>query len=201
MADGQAGQDERLLGRLLGPIEGAGAPKRAAALLARFGSLPAVLAASGRLSGSDEGFAYLAVVQSVLRSAALGRLSGKPVVPTSGSAAAYLMLEMAHLPVEHLRVLFLDTRHRLIADETMARGTIDGAAAYPREIIKRALGWEAAALILAHNHPSGNPEPSRQDIAITRELTRGAGALGVVVLDHLILSSSGWLSCRANGLL
>jgi DNA repair protein RadC len=111
------------------------------------------------------------------------------------------MLTMGQLDVEQLRVLFLNPRNILIADEVMARGTIDAAPIYPREILKRALDLGATALILAHNHPSGDPKPSAADIAATRTIVEGGRALGVVLHDHLILSRSGWVSLSAERLL
>lgn len=113
----------------------------------------------------------------------------------------YLMLEMARLPVEHVRVLFLNTKNRLIADETIQRGTIDRAPIFPREVIKRALDLGAASVILAHNHPSGEPRPSKQDIAVTRQVQDGGRPLGIVLHDHMIFASSGWTSFRAENLL
>jgi DNA repair protein RadC len=98
-------------------------------------------------------------------------------------------------------VLFLDRKNVLIADEVQTRGTVDHAPVYPREIVKRALELSASALILVHNHPSGDPTPSRADIAMTREITAAAKALGIAVHDHLVIGRAGHSSFKSLGLL
>ena len=108
----------------------------------------------------------------------------------------YLIVAMARLPVEEVRVLFLDSKNRLISDEVVSRGSISEAPIYPREILKRALALDASALILAHNHPSGDPSPSDGDIEATSRLLKAAKELGLVVHDHIIVGSEGWISLR-----
>lgn len=108
----------------------------------------------------------------------------------------YLIVAMARLPVEEVRVLFLDSKNRLISDEVVSRGTISEAPIYPREILKRALALDATALILAHNHPSGDPNPSEGDIDATRRLLKAGKELGLTVHDHIIVGSEGWISLR-----
>ena len=108
----------------------------------------------------------------------------------------YLVVAMARLPVEEVRVLFLDSRNRLISDEVVSRGTISEAPIYPREILKRALALDATALILAHNHPSGDPSPSEGDIEATNKLLKAGKEIGLTVHDHIIVGREGWISLR-----
>ena len=112
-----------------------------------------------------------------------------------------ILLDMARERVEQFRILFLDTRNRLIADEAQARGTVNHTPVYPREVVKRALELQATALILVHNHPSGDPTPSRDDIEMTREVVAAARALSIVLHDHVIVGNGRWLSFRREGLL
>lgn len=109
-------------------------------------------------------------------------------------------MALAHEPREQFRALFLDVKNQLIADEVMNEGTIDHAPVYPREIARRALELSAASVILVHNHPSGDPKPSAQDVAITREIT-ATSAVGVKVHDHLVIGRNGAASFRTLGLL
>lgn len=108
----------------------------------------------------------------------------------------YLIVAMAQLPVEEVRVLFLDSKNRLISDEVVSRGSISEAPIYPREILKRALALDASAMILAHNHPSGDPNPSDGDIEATCRLLKAAKELELAVHDHIIVGSEGWISLR-----
>jgi len=108
---------------------------------------------------------------------------------------------MARERVEQFRVLFLDARNRLLGDEAQARGTVNHTPVYPREVVKRALELQATAIILVHNHPSGDPTPSRDDIEMTREVKTAAAALSIVLHDHVIIGNGRWLSFRREGLL
>ena len=108
----------------------------------------------------------------------------------------YLVVAMARLPVEEVRVLFLDSKNRLISDEVVSRGTISEAPIYPREILKRSLALDATALILAHNHPSGDPSPSEGDIEATNKLLKAGREIGLTVHDHIIVGREGWTSLR-----
>jgi DNA repair protein RadC len=108
---------------------------------------------------------------------------------------------MAHLTVERVRVLYLDTRNRLIVDHHVGEGSVDEAAIHPREVVRKALDVGATALILVHNHPSGNPEPSRADIDITRRIAEAGRLLGIVVHDHVIVGREGHVSLKAKGLI
>lgn len=124
-----------------------------------------------------------------------------PTLADSGALIDYLSLDMAHLPTERLRVLFLNSVNRLLDDQTFAEGSVNETAVYPREIMRRALELGATALILAHNHPSGDPRPSRGDIETTRRIADAARALDICLHDHVIVARSGWSSFRALGLL
>jgi DNA repair protein RadC len=127
-------------------------------------------------------------------------LSGS-VVSTAPALIAYLTLASAELPYERLQAIFLDPGGRALAEETVSHGSVLETPIYPREILRRALELGASALILAHNHPSGDPQPSRGDVAATRRLVEAAALVGVEVRDHLVIARSGWSSFRALGLL
>ena len=113
----------------------------------------------------------------------------------------YLHADMAHNPVERVRVLFLNSKNMLIRDDPMSEGSVDEAAVYVREILRRALDCHATALILVHNHPSGDPQPSAQDIKLTRELVDAGRHLKIAVHDHVIIGARGHSSLRAMGLI
>ena len=125
----------------------------------------------------------------------------QPVLNNWERLTGYLTAVMSREPIEQFRILFLDTRNRLIADEAQAKGTVNHTPVYPREVVKRALEIGATALILVHNHPSGDPTPSRADIEMTREVKAAAGVLGIVLHDHLIIGNGRQLSFRREGLL
>ena len=114
---------------------------------------------------------------------------------------SYLRLRLAHLEHEVFAVLFLDNRHRVIEYETLFRGTIDGASVHPREVVKAALAHNAAAVILAHNHPSGVAEPSQADLHLTRRLREAMGLVDIRVLDHLVIGDGEAVSFAERGLL
>src|SRR5690606_25931657 len=113
----------------------------------------------------------------------------------------YCRLSMAHKKVEEFRVLFLNHKHALIADEVQNTGTVNHTPVYPREVVRRALELGASAIILAHNHPSGDIAPSQADIDITRQVVEAAKALSVAVHDHLIVGESGHFSFKSHGLI
>jgi DNA repair protein RadC len=115
----------------------------------------------------------------------------QPVLGSWQALLDYLAIDMAHLTVERVRVLYLDTRNRLILDHHAGDGSIDEAAIHPREVIRRGLDIGASALILVHNHPSGNPEPSRADIQLTQRVVEAGRHLGIVVHDHVIVGREG----------
>lgn len=178
----------------------------AKALLKRFGSLAAVLnaepAALQQVSGMGEtSAAALKSVAVAARRMARSEISEKPVLGSWQALLDYLAIDMAHLTVERVRVLYLDTRNRLIDDHHVGDGSIDEAAIHPREVIRRAMDLGASALILVHNHPSGSPEPSQADIQITNRIAEAGRLLGVIVHDHVIVGREGHVSLRAKGLI
>jgi len=178
----------------------------AKALITRFGSLGNVLAAPPEALKEVEGVgeSTIAVVKAA-QAAALRLLREEvkesPLLNNMERLTNYLTAVMARESVEQFRVLFLDTRNRLIADEAQARGTVNHTPVYPREVMRRCLELGATALILVHNHPSGDPTPSRADVEMTAEVKAAAGALGIVLHDHLIIGNGRQLSFRREGLL
>ncbi|MCX8132683.1 MAG: DNA repair protein RadC [Roseococcus sp.] len=178
----------------------------ARALLARFRDFAGVISAPEAdlraIEGLGEaGIAALRTVQAAALRLARTELREAPVLNNWSRLEAYLTAVLAREPIEQFRVLFLDTRNRLIADEAQARGTVNHTPVYPREVVKRALELHATALILVHNHPSGDPTPSRADIEMTEEVQRAAEVLGIVLHDHLIVGRGAVLSFRREGLL
>jgi len=125
----------------------------------------------------------------------------RPVLSNWDRLMEYLQAVLAREKVEQFRVLFLDNRNRLLADEQQAQGTVNHTPVYPREIVKRALELHATAIILVHNHPSGDPSPSDDDISMTREIKQAAAALSIVLHDHVIVGNGRWLSFRKTGFL
>ena len=178
----------------------------AKALLARFGSLAGVLNADPGALQQVKGVgettaAALKSVALAARRMARSEVREKPVLGSWQALIDYLSIDMAHLTVERVRVLYLDTRNRLIDDHHVGDGSIDEAAIHPREVIRRAMDVGASALILVHNHPSGNPEPSRADILVTQRIAEAGRLLGITVHDHVIIGREGHTSLRAKGLI
>jgi DNA repair protein RadC len=145
--------------------------------------------------------AALKLVQASALRLARAEVMERPVLNNWTVLIDYLTAAMAREKIEQFRVLFLDTRNRLLADEAQARGTVNHTPVYPREVVKRALDLQATALILVHNHPSGDPTPSRADIEMTREVKAAAEALAIVLHDHVIIGNGRHLSFRREGLL
>jgi DNA repair protein RadC len=143
----------------------------------------------------------LKIVEAAAARLAQNRVIGRPALSSWSALLDYCMAAMARAPAEEFRVLFLDRKNVLIADEVQARGTVDHTPVYPREIVKRALEHNASSIILVHNHPSGDPTPSKADIAMTREVAAAAKALGIVIHDHLVIGRSGHASFKSLGLL
>ncbi|MCK0168676.1 DNA repair protein RadC [Jannaschia sp. S6380] len=175
-------------------------------LLATFGDVNHVMAATpDRLAGVPG--VGPAVIEQIKIMEALGhrmaraRVLGRPVLSSWDALLAYLRTALAHQSVERFRILFLDRRNTLIADEELARGTVDHVPVYPREVVKRALALDASAMILVHNHPSGDPTPSEADVTMTRAIRDAAGMLGIVLHDHLVVGKGREVSFRAEGLL
>ena len=178
----------------------------AKALLARFGSLTGVMAASLSELKSVAGVGQTVALDLKLAHEAAVRMgreevARRTVITSSSQLHAYIRLAMAHESREQFRVLFLDKKNQLIADEVMHQGTVDHAPAYPREILRRALELAASAVILVHNHPSGDPAPSGADISMTREILDAAKALRIAVHDHLVVGRQGVASFKALGLM
>lgn len=194
-----------ILSRLLSTLQPGQTEAAAEALFTEFGSLSRVLAAGkdaqARVLGEQHRIMdCLSLVREAMLHALETDISGSPLLNNTEAVAGYLHVAMAHELREHVRVLFLDSRHCLIRDETMSSGTVASAELHPREVMKRALELGATGLILAHNHPSGSPEPSRDDIRTTRAVIEAGRALQVSVLDHLIIGRYGFVSMRAQGL-
>jgi DNA repair protein RadC len=197
-------EDRRLLSALLSPTIGADTDAAIDALLDHFDSLPAALATSDERLAQIVGPAALPLLH-VARDLSLrllrAEIEQRPLFDSPQSIAGYLHARLSYQAIEEIWVAYLDIGNRLIADEIVGRGTISEAKLYPREVLRRALEMGATSLILAHNHPSGDPMPSREDIAATRRLCRAALPLDIVVHDHIIVARSGWVSFRAQGLL
>ena len=178
----------------------------AKALIARFGSFAEVVAAPPEMLGEIKGVGPaiihdLKLVEQAARRVTIGAIRNRQVLASYTSVVDYCRTAMAFAELEEFRLLFLDKKNGLIGDEVMQRGTVDHTPVYPREIVRRALQLNASAVILVHNHPSGDPTPSRADIEMTREIVGLAEPLGIVVHDHLIIGRKGHASFRALGLL
>jgi DNA repair protein RadC len=178
----------------------------AKALIRKFGSFAEVIAASperlGEVAGVKDGvIAQLKIVQAAALRLARNQVLGKPALSSWSALIDYCSAAMARASAEEFRVLFLDRKNTLIADEVQSSGTVDHAPVYPREIVKRALELSASAMILVHNHPSGDPTPSRADIEMTREVVDAARSLRIAVHDHIVIGRGGSASFKALGLM
>ncbi|MEL6550726.1 MAG: DNA repair protein RadC [Pseudomonadota bacterium] len=178
----------------------------ARALLDAFGDFNRVVSADADRLATVKGVGQaviteLKVVEAAAHRLARARVMQRPVLSGWAELLDYCHTAMAHRATEQFRVLYLDRKNVLIADEAQARGTVDHVPVYPREVVKRALALEASALILVHNHPSGDPTPSEADIAMTHKVAQAAEALGITLHDHLIIGQSRELSFRSEGYL
>jgi DNA repair protein RadC len=178
----------------------------ARSLIERFGSLSGVLTADARTLAMHPGMgeataAALKIVVLAARRLARQKVREAPVIGSWQTLIDYLTIDMAHLTRERVRVLYLNARNMLILDEHVGDGSIDEAAIHPREVIRRALDLGATALILVHNHPSGNAQPSRADIDITNRIAEAGRLLGVTVYDHVVIGREGHVSLKAQGLI
>jgi len=178
----------------------------AKALIAKFGSVGALLSASpdaiaraGKLSESS--VAALKIAEAAALHLLKTDIQTKPVLGNWQALLDYLHASMAHQPVEQVRVLYLNAKNVLISDDLLSEGSVDEAAVYVREIVRRALDHHATALILVHNHPSGDPQPSRQDIQLTRDIIAATQHLKISVHDHVIIGAKGNSSLRSLGLI
>ena len=170
-------------------------------LIARFGSFAEVIAAPparvAEIKGMGEAaITELKVVHAAASRLARGEVRKRPVLSSWGSVLDYCRMAQAFADKEQFRVLFLDKRNQLIADELQQTGTVDHTPVYPREVVKRALELSATALILVHNHPSGDPTPSRADIQMTQAIIEVAKPLGIAVHDHIIVGKEGHASLK-----
>jgi DNA repair protein RadC len=174
-------------------------------LVARFGGFGPLLAAHPdtlRREGLSDGtIAALKIAQATAERLLETRVEGRPLLSSWDALGDYLQAAMAHSPVEQVRVLFLNSRNLLIANEPMWRGSVDEASVHVREVIARAIALGATAIIIVHNHPSGDPSPSQQDIRLTQELVEACRHLRIVVHDHVIVGSQGRTSLKSLGLI
>jgi DNA repair protein RadC len=176
------------------------------ALLDRFGDFNAVISAPAdqlsQVSGiGDAVLCELKIIEAAAHRLARCRVMQRPVISSWDAVLDYCQTAMAHRDSEQFRIFFLDRKNVLIADEEQARGTVDHVPVYPREVVKRALQLNASALILVHNHPSGDPTPSQEDITMTRKVQDACAALGITLHDHIIVGKSCELSFRSSGYL
>lgn len=194
--------EQDLLAGLLASSHGS---ERASALLQHFPSIGHVITAETAqlrafgLTGRD--IAAFRLVREIACRMAKAEVRRRPMLSNWQALIAYLQTAMACEQVEQFRILFLDTKNNLIADEVQQRGTVNHTPVYPREVVKRALILNASALIVVHNHPSGDSKPSRDDIEMTRELKAGAEALGIELHDHVVVGHGNHASFRLLGLL
>ncbi len=175
-------------------------------LIAEFGGIAGVFTAEPeallRVSGMGEtSVAAIRIVQAAALRMLRAEIVDRPVLANWQALLDYLRADMAHQMIECVRVLHLNTRNMLIRDEVVSRGSIDEAAVYVREVVRRAIDLGSAAIILVHNHPGGDPAPSRADIDLTRSIAEAAKRLGITLHDHIIISTKGHVSLRAQGII
>ena len=178
----------------------------AKALIKEFRSLAAVFAAEPeqlrKINGiGDTAIADLKLIRAFAERIGREKITGRDIVSSWPALMDYCRTAMAHESREQFRILFLDKKNALIADEVQQRGTVDHTPVYPREVVRRALDLSATAIILVHNHPSGDPAPSDADIKMTARIIEAARHLGILVHDHVIIGRSGHASFRALGLI
>lgn len=178
---------------------------QAKALVARFGGLGPLLSADAdalRREGLSDGvIGALKIAEASALRLLETRVEGRPILSSWDALGDYLQAAMAHSPIEEVRVLFLNAKNMLLANEAMWRGSVDEASVHVREVISRAIQLGATAIIIVHNHPSGDPSPSQQDIRLTRDLIEAGRHMRVTVHDHVIVGSQGRSSMKALGLI
>ena len=206
----EGGPDTLLDHELVEYLLGLNAPRRdqkplAKQLIERFGGFGRLLSADHEAlerEGLTQGqVAALKIAQASALRLLRSEIAEQPILGSWQALLDYLHADMAHLAVERVRVLFLDSKNRLIRDEAMWEGSVDESAVYVREIVRRALDYQATGLIIVHNHPSGDPKPSPQDIAITKDIADAARHLKITLHDHVIVGRSGHARLRALGLI
>ena len=177
----------------------------AKALIAQFGGVGPLLSASAetlkREGLSDAAVAALKIAEATAHRLLETRIEQRPVLSSWDALSDYLHATMAHSRTEQVRVLFLNARNTLLANEALWQGSVDEAAVHVREVIARAIALGATAIIIVHNHPSGDPTPSSQDIRLTKELIEAGRHMKIAVHDHVIVGASGRTSMRAMGLM
>lgn len=178
----------------------------ARALLDQFGDFNGVMSAPetrlAQVNGiGDAVICELKIIEAAAQRLSRARILRKQVISSWDALLDYCHTTMAHRETEQFRILFLDRKNVLIADEDQARGTVDHVPVYPREVVKRTLELNASALILVHNHPSGDPTPSHADISMTEQINAACQTMGITLHDHLIIGRSRELSFRSEGLL
>ncbi len=175
-------------------------------LIARFGSFAEVISAPPERLKEIKGAGDAVVTElKLIHAAALRLMKGevvkRPVLSSWNAILDYCRAGMAFAEIEQFRILFLDKKNQLIADEVQQRGTVDHTPVYPREVVKRALELSASAIVLVHNHPSGDPTPSMADVEMTKKIVDAGSRLGVGVHDHVIVGRNGHVSFRSLGLI
>ncbi len=178
----------------------------AKALLVEFGGIGGVLTADPealtRVGGmGPKAAAAIRIAHATAIRLLQANVAERPVLANWQALLDYLRADMAHHAIERFRVLHLNTRNMLIRDEVMSKGSVDQAAVHVREVIRRAIDLGSSAIILVHNHPSGDPSPSRADIEITRTIAEAGKRLGIAVHDHIVIGIDGYVSLRAQGLI
>jgi DNA repair protein RadC len=175
-------------------------------LIARFGSFAEVLSAHPNrlmeVTGVGEAVATeIKLVHAAAMRLMRGQVLNRPLLGSWSAILDYVRAAMAYSDNEQFRILFLDKKNQLIADEVQQEGTVDHTPVYPREVMKRALELGASAIVLVHNHPSGDPAPSMPDIEMTRKIVDAGQRLGVTIHDHVVVGRKGHFSFRSNGLI
>jgi len=178
---------------------------RAKALIRELGGIGALFSADTetllRAGLSEREASAIKIAEASALRMLKSEVIARPVLSGWQALIDYLTADMAHRPIERVRVLHLNGKNALIRDELVSEGSIDQAAVYVREVIKRALDLGSASLILVHNHPSGDPAPSRQDIELTRQISQAGKPLGIVIHDHIVIGREGHSSLRSMGLI
>lgn len=203
----EALSDAELLAVIIGSgVRGSSAVDVARQLIARFGSIRGIMRATRKecLSAIGLGPARYAMLRAALELARrhhFDALQARPVIPSAAAVREFLLAQLRERPYEVFCCLHLDARHRLITFEELFRGTVDGASVHPREVVRQAVAHNSAAVILAHNHPSGVAEPSQADELITRRVRDSLALVDVRVLDHIVVGSGTCVSFAERGLL
>ncbi len=174
-------------------------------LIGQFGGIGQLLGADaatlGREGLSETSIAALKIAEATALRLLETRVEGRPILSSWDALGDYLQAAMAHSPIEEVRVLFFNAKNMLLANEAMWRGSVDEASVHVREVISRAIQLGATAIIIVHNHPSGDPSPSSQDIRLTKDLIDAGRHMRVTVHDHVIVGSQGRSSMKALGLI